>query len=110
MLFRSRVWISSRQVDSQVEVTVRDNGKGLSREQLAGVFDPGFYVEGGQVRSRNWGLFSSRQIVREHGGKIGIRSREGRGTTVTVSLPPEEESKARLARHAAERPLPEKVR
>jgi signal transduction histidine kinase len=48
--------------------------------------------------------------VREHGGKIGIRSREGRGTTVTISLPSEAQSKARIESQAAGRSLPEKVR
>lgn len=84
---QGRVSICSRQVDSQVEVTVRDNGRGLSREQLADVFDPGFYVEGGRVRSSNWGLFSSRQIVREHGGEVQVESVLGGGTEVRVLLP-----------------------
>jgi signal transduction histidine kinase len=65
-------------------VRVADNGRGIPR--------------------------SVRKIVREHGGKIGIRSREGRGTTVTLTLPSEEQSKERMKQRAAGRPLPEKVR
>jgi len=51
------------------------------------VFDPGFKVAGNRVRTGNWSLFSSRQIVREHGGDIHIQSVEGQGTTVSVMLP-----------------------
>jgi signal transduction histidine kinase len=32
-------------------------------------------------------MFSSRQIIREHGGEIKIASGTGKGTTVTISLP-----------------------
>jgi signal transduction histidine kinase len=82
-----RVRLATRQSYSQVEVTVEDNGKGLSAEELANIFDPAFKVKDGRVSTGNWGLFSSRQIVREHGGDIEIQSTPGKGTTVRVILP-----------------------
>jgi len=54
---------------------------------LGAIFDPGFKVAGNRVLTGNWSLFSSRQIVREHGGDIHIHSAEGQGTTVSVTLP-----------------------
>jgi signal transduction histidine kinase len=51
------------------------------------IFDPGFRVAEGRVATGNWSMFSSRQIVREHGGEIRIASAEGQGTRVTVTLP-----------------------
>ena len=74
-----QVLLTTRQVHSQVEVTVEDNGKGLSAQELANIFDPAFKVKGGRISTGNWGLFSSRQIVREHGGDIEILeySRQG---------------------------------
>jgi signal transduction histidine kinase/pSer/pThr/pTyr-binding forkhead associated (FHA) protein len=81
------VRLATRQSHTQVEVTVEDNGKGLSAEELANIFDPAFEVKGGRISTGNWGLFSSRQIVREHGGDIEIQSTPGKGTTVRVILP-----------------------
>ena len=82
-----QVLLTTRQVHSQVEVTVEDNGKGLSAQELANIFDPAFKVKGGRISTGNWGLFSSRQIVREHGGDIEIQSTPGKGTKVRVTLP-----------------------
>ena len=82
-----RIQISTHEVDSHVEVRIRDNGRGLRSDELATIFDPGFKVAGGRVSTGNWSLFSSRQIVREHGGDIHIESREGQGTTVSIRLP-----------------------
>ena len=82
-----QVWVSTSQIDSQVEILIEDNGKGMSAEELAGIFDPAFKVKGGRVSTGNWSLFSSRQIVREHGGDIEVRSFQGKGTRVRVVLP-----------------------
>jgi two-component system NtrC family sensor kinase len=82
-----RVVLTTRQIHSQVEVTVEDNGKGMSAQELANIFDPAFKVKGDRVSTGNWGLFSSRQIVREHGGDIEIQSTLGQGTKVLVTLP-----------------------
>lgn len=79
--------VSTKNSDSQVEVRIWDNGRGLRPEELATVFDPGFKISGGRVSTGNWSLFSARQIVREHGGDIRIESAEGKGTTVSVILP-----------------------
>jgi signal transduction histidine kinase len=88
-------------------VRVADNGRGIPRAERKQIFHLFFST---RKNGTGLGLPIVRKIVREHGGKIGIRSREGRGTTVTISLPPEEQSKVRMRQRAAGRPLPEKVR
>ena len=82
-----RVTVTARQKDSQIEVLIRDNGRGIPSEMLAHIFDPGFKTVDGRVSTGNWSLFNSRQIVHEHGGDIRIRSILGEGTTVSVTLP-----------------------
>jgi signal transduction histidine kinase len=59
----------------------------MSTEDLAGIFDPAFKVKERRMATANWGLFSSRQIVREHGGDIDIQSSPGQGTVVRIVLP-----------------------
>ena len=88
-------------------VRVTDNGRGIPREVRKQIFQLFFST---RKNGTGLGLPIVRKIVREHGGKIGIRSREGRGTTVTISLPPEAQSKARIKLQAEGRSLPEKVR
>lgn len=81
------VRVGTSQRDAMVEVQIQDNGRGMEARDLANVFDPGFKVDQGRVRAGNWSLFSSRQIVREHGGEISIQSSKDKGTRVTMLLP-----------------------
>ncbi len=82
-----QVRISTRERDSHVEIEIRDSGRGVDPAELPGIFDPGFKVAGKRVRAGNWSMFTSRQIVREHGGDIRITSNPGDGTSVLVTLP-----------------------
>jgi signal transduction histidine kinase len=70
-----------------VEVTIKDDGRGMDAEDVATIFDPGFKVQHGRVLGGNWSLFTARQIVNEHGGDIWIESQKGKGTTAYVTLP-----------------------
>jgi signal transduction histidine kinase len=81
------VRISTRQLPGSVEIVFRDAGRGISAEELTHLFDPAFRVRAGRVSTGNWGLFSSRQIVRESGGDISIESSPGAGTMVRIVLP-----------------------
>jgi signal transduction histidine kinase len=81
------VVVATRHLQSAVEIVVEDRGRGMSSEELSGIFDPAFKVKERRVATANWGLFSSRQIVREHGGDIDIQSTLGQGTVVRIALP-----------------------
>jgi signal transduction histidine kinase len=81
------VVMATRRKNSEIEVTIRDSGRGMSSTELETIFDPGFKVLEGRVSTGNWSLFSSRQIIFEHGGEIRIDSAQGKGTTVSVTLP-----------------------
>ena len=82
-----RIAISSGQRDSVFELKIVDNGRGIPAAQLAHIFDPNFEVSGGRISTGNWSLFMSREYMKEHGGDIRIRSLEGKGTTVCLTLP-----------------------
>lgn len=82
-----RIVVATRCAGAGVEIEIRDNGRGMSAEQIENIFDPGFKVAGSRIASGNWSLFNSRQIIYEHGGDIRIDSAEGKGTTVWVTLP-----------------------
>jgi len=46
-----------------------------------------FKSENDRVGNSNWGLFVSRRIVTDHGGRMEIESEEGRGTIARIRLP-----------------------
>ena len=84
-----RVRLSS--TDSQVEVEVSDDGKGISPAFLPRVFDSLSQEGGSSTREHGGlglGLSIVRQLVQMHGGTVQARSDgEGTGATFTVSLP-----------------------
>lgn len=67
-----------------VQVSVRDNGPGLTDEQRERVFQP-FYT----TRSQGVGLGMAiaQRIVEAHGGRIGIGRSGGPGTEVLITIP-----------------------
>lgn len=82
-----RIRISSTVRDARVEVRIEDDGRGISSERLAHIFDPVFNVADSRVSTGNWSLFTSRQFIKNHGGELRIKSLAGQGTTVTIYLP-----------------------
>jgi signal transduction histidine kinase len=82
-----QIRISSKVHDSNIEVEVQDNGKGMDKAQLSSLFDPEFRVDGNRVGTGNWSMFSARQVVREHGGEITVNSKPGEGTRVLITFP-----------------------
>jgi PAS domain S-box-containing protein len=71
-----------------VQISVRDRGEGIPKEQLPLLFQR--FQRGPERKAPGGlglGLFISRQIAREHGGDIAAASTPGNGATFTVVLP-----------------------
>lgn len=78
------VIVRTRQVGDRVLIDVEDDGPGIPADVLPRMFDPFFSTkEGGS----GLGLALTQQIVKDHGGDLGVRSTVGKGTTFTVSVP-----------------------
>ncbi len=84
---RGRIVVSTRNQGPEIHLQVKDSGRGVPAGELETIFDPGFIEKSGRISTRNWSLFSARQIVLEHGGEIRIDSQEGQGTSVLITLP-----------------------
>ncbi len=70
------------------KATVRDEGEGISKENLPKVFEPLFSTK---AVGTGFGLAVCKRIVEEQGGTIGIESEKDKGTLVTVRLPLKDE-------------------
>jgi signal transduction histidine kinase len=68
-----------------VHIQIRDTGLGIAEDTLPHIFEPFFSTR--QEKGTGLGLWVSNGIVRSHGGDIKVRSRPGRGTTFTITLP-----------------------
>jgi signal transduction histidine kinase/DNA-binding response OmpR family regulator len=82
--------------EEQIVFRVRDTGIGMSPEQIARIFQP--FVQADSTTTRKFGgtglgLTISRTFCRMMGGEVAVESREGHGSTFTVTLPQEVKSK-----------------
>jgi signal transduction histidine kinase len=73
--------------DGIAVVSVKDEGPGMSEAELARVFDKFVRGRTSTPAGTGLGLYISKQIVSAHGGDIEARSVEGRGATVSFTLP-----------------------
>jgi len=79
--------VKARANGKTVTLTVRDKGLGIARKDLSRVFER-FYRGGNvTVSGSGLGLPIAKRIVESHGGRIEVRSAEGTGTEVDVTLP-----------------------
>lgn len=72
--------------DEQVVIKIIDNGKGMSPEVIRQAFNP-FFTTKPVGSGTGVGLSIIERIIKRHGGKIDLSSKENFGTTVTMTLP-----------------------
>ncbi|WP_185806903.1 PAS domain S-box protein [Bacillus sp. HMF5848] len=71
-------------VQEEVQVSIKDQGVGMTKSQLVRLGEP-FYTT--KEKGTGLGLMVSYSIVKNHKGKIEVKSKPKKGTTFTVMLP-----------------------
>ncbi|HEX8291834.1 MAG TPA: ATP-binding protein [Pyrinomonadaceae bacterium] len=77
--------------DGLVDIEIRDEGAGMSEEQVGNIFEPFFTTKS---QGLGLGMPFAQKVVEQHGGTVSIESRPGAGTTVRVRLPQNREEGA----------------
>jgi GAF domain-containing protein/anti-sigma regulatory factor (Ser/Thr protein kinase) len=80
-----RIVISTRSEPGRVRVAVSDTGAGMPDEVKRRAFEPFFTTKG--VKRTGLGLAVAYGTIERHHGEIALESEEGKGSTVTFSLP-----------------------
>jgi signal transduction histidine kinase len=83
------ITLRAKTVNDGLVIEVQDNGRGISREAQQWIFEP-YRRQGGNGEPRaglGLGLSLSKKLVELHGGGIWLKSRRGKGSTFTVSIP-----------------------
>lgn len=85
------VFLSLARAGDHAKLIVRDTGPGIPEKDLPYIFERFYRAEKSRTRSGaagfGLGLSIAHWIVEQHGGKIEVNSKEGRGTTFAVWLP-----------------------
>ena len=72
--------------ESFAQLTVSDNGVGISEQHARSIFDRFFKVDN-RASGSGIGLHLTRMLVEMHNGNIGIKSEEGKGSVFTLQIP-----------------------
>ena len=87
----SSVIISSKTVDHTVVVSIKDEGIGISEEDMPHLFERFYRADKSRTKTditgHGLGLAIAKQIVEKHRGSIKVKSRVGKGTTFEIHLP-----------------------
>ena len=82
--------MTTRAGDGVVQINVADRGLGIDAADVPHIFKP-FYrgrrAVDAQIRGTGVGLSVVQQVIAAHCGTVGVESRAGEGTAVTVTLP-----------------------
>lgn len=84
------IWFSVVQTASALEFQVRDDGIGMTQDQLDHIFEPFYQIDGGQTRryeGTGLGLAITHQFCQLMKGAIKVKSETNQGTTFEVRIP-----------------------
>ncbi len=85
------IWLTAKKTAGQLKISVKDEGVGIAAKDLPHIFDRFYRADTTRSKSEidgyGLGLSIAQKIVKNHKGKISIKSKIGTGSTFTVILP-----------------------
>ncbi|MCI3924733.1 HAMP domain-containing histidine kinase [Paenibacillus sp. TRM 82003] len=81
---RGQITVTVEMVKRHAKIHVADTGKGMSNEQMKGLFEPFYSTKHKSGHNFGLGMFHVKKIMNAHRGKVNVTSQPGKGTTVTL--------------------------
>ena len=83
---KGEIWIKTKVVKNEIQISIQDSGSGISKENLSRIFDP-FFTTKKIGKGTGLGLSISYGIIQKHHGDIKVESEIGKGSSFTIILP-----------------------
>ena len=83
---RGVITITTSKTDSNYTISIADTGKGMPKDIRDRIFEP-FFTTKPMGQGTGLGLSISYGIVKKHGGEIEIRSQQGKGPEMIITIP-----------------------
>jgi signal transduction histidine kinase len=83
---KGTIEITTKFVNNELIVQIKDSGKGIKPEHIDKIFTAGFTTKSAGIGT-GLGLAISQKIIDKHNGKIHVHSEFGHGSTFEISIP-----------------------
>ncbi len=80
------VSVSTKRMDNQISISVKDNGNGIPKHILDKIFQP-FFTTKPTGQGTGLGLSLSYDIVKAHGGELRVETKQGKGSIFIITIP-----------------------
>jgi signal transduction histidine kinase len=84
--YEPTVFVTTKRRADKIEINVKDNGIGISKNVIEKIFQP-FFTTKPTGQGTGLGLSLSYDIIKAHGGELKVDTEEGKGATFTILLP-----------------------
>ncbi|WP_256010358.1 ATP-binding protein [Desertivirga xinjiangensis] len=83
------IFVDLAKEEQSVKISVTDNGPGVSKDKIPYLFDRYYRADssGMQYSGLGLGLYICAEIIKKHGGKIGVNSDDGKGSSFWFTIP-----------------------
>ncbi|MEM8893798.1 MAG: ATP-binding protein, partial [Bacteroidota bacterium] len=81
-----KITVRTRNYDDFVTISIKDDGRGIPKENLSKIFEP-FFTTKGLGKGTGLGLSISFGIIKRHHGKIEVSSKTGAGAEFIITIP-----------------------
>ncbi len=86
----NKIEVTLEKLTDHVLVSITDFGMGIPQEEQNRIYERFFRAKGkkeGNIPGLGLGLFISSEIIKQHGGNLWVKSKEGKGSTFYFTLP-----------------------
>ncbi len=84
--YEPTIWVTTKRKGNAVHVSIRDNGNGVPDKVKDKIFQP-FFTTKPSGEGTGLGLSLSYDVIKTHGGELLLETKQGEGTTFTITLP-----------------------